>query len=235
MTDPDALGYVNQHGLSRKHIFDSIKASLRRLDVEYVDLLQCHRFDVDTPIEETMRALHDVVRAGYSRYVGMSSCWAWQFHAMQSCAIKNNLTPFISMQNQYNLIYREEEREMMPLLKYLGVGCMPWAPLARGVLARPWDNKSIRSESDFRVAWARDAPASKAVVERVEELAKRKGVKMAQIAIAWNIKKTTAPIVGTTKLENIKDAIEAGNIELTDEEIKYLEEPYQARAVIGHK
>ncbi|KAF9780731.1 NADP-dependent oxidoreductase domain-containing protein [Thelephora terrestris] len=234
MSDPDALGYVNQHGLSRKHIFDSIKASLQRLDIEYVDLLQCHRFDPNTPIEETMRALHDVVQAGYARYIGMSSCWAWQFYAMQSYAIQNNLTPFISMQNQYNLIYREEEREMIPLLKHLGVGCIPWAPLARGALARPWDDKSVRSDCDNRVTRGRDAPGSKTIVERVEELAKKKSVKMAQIAIAWSVKKATAPIVGTTKLENIKDAIEAVNIELTDEEIKYLEETYQPRAVIGH-
>jgi len=232
--DLDADGYVNQYGLSRKHIFDSIKASLQRLDVEYVDILQCHRFDPGTPIEETMRALHDVVRAGHVRYIGMSSCWAWQFHAMQSYAIQNNLTPFISMQNLYNLVYREEEREMMPLLKHLGVGCIPWSPLARGALTRPWDDKSIRSESDALIAKGKDAPASKVIVERVEELAKKKNVKMAQIAIAWNIKKTTAPIVGTTKLESIKDAIEAVKIELTHEEITYLEEPYRPRAVVGH-
>ncbi|KAF9780730.1 aryl-alcohol dehydrogenase [Thelephora terrestris] len=232
--DLDADGYVNQYGLSRKHIFDSIKASLQRLDVEYVDVLQCHRFDPGTPIEETMRALHDVVQAGYARYLGMSSCWAWQFYAMQSYAIQNNLTPFISMQNLYNLIYREEEREMMPLLKHLGVGCIPWSPLARGALTRPWDEKSIRSESDALVARGKDAPGSKMIVERVEELAKKKSVKMAQIAIVWTAKRTTAPIVGTTKLENIKEAIEAVNIELTDEEIKYLEEPYQPRAVVGH-
>lgn len=232
--DPDTTGYVNQHGLSRKHIFDSIKASLQRLDVEYVDVLQCHRFDPETPIEETMKALHDVVQAGYARYIGMSSCWAWQFYAMQSYAIQNNLTPFISMQNQYSLIYREEEREMMPLLKHLGVGCIPWSPLARGTLCRPWDEKSVRSESDFRVAKTRAATASKTIVDRVEELAKKKNVKMAQIAMAWCIGKSTAPIVGTSKLESLKDAIESVNIELTDEEVKYLEEPYQPRAVVGH-
>jgi len=137
--DPGAKGYVNRHGLSRKHIFDSIKASLERLQVDYVDVLQCHRFDPETPIEETMHALNDVVKAGHARYIGMSSCFAWQFYAMQNYAILKNLTPFISMQNHHSLLYREEEREMFPLLKHLGVGCIPWSPLARGMLTRPWN------------------------------------------------------------------------------------------------
>ncbi|KAI0956586.1 hypothetical protein AcW1_005228 [Taiwanofungus camphoratus] len=146
--NPDELGLVNQHGLSRKHIFDSIKASLERLQLDYVDLLQCSRFDYDTPIEETMQALHDVVKAGYARYIGMSSCHAYQFHAMQNYAIKNNLTPFISMQNHYSLIYREEEREMFPTLKMFGVGSIPWSPLGRGLLTRPLGERTTRASAD---------------------------------------------------------------------------------------
>ncbi|KAI0319692.1 NADP-dependent oxidoreductase domain-containing protein, partial [Amylostereum chailletii] len=137
----DTIGYVNQHGLSRKHIFDSVKQSLERLQLDYIDVLQCHRFDPDTPIEETMQALHDVVKAGYVRYIGMSSCMAWQFNVMQNYAIANKLTPFISMQNHYNLCYREEEREMQPSLKHFGVGSIPWSPLAMGTLARPLSSR----------------------------------------------------------------------------------------------
>ncbi|CAE6469563.1 unnamed protein product [Rhizoctonia solani] len=161
----NAAGYVNQHGLSRKHIFESVKHSLERLQLDYVDVLQCHRFDYDTPIEETMQALHDVVKAGYARYIGMSSCHAYQFHAMQNYAINNKLTPFISMQNHHSLLYREEEREMIPTLKvrqsstYLmthevtlkqmfGVGMIPWSPLARGLLTRPFNETTLRSETD---------------------------------------------------------------------------------------
>ncbi|KAJ6617541.1 NADP-dependent oxidoreductase domain-containing protein, partial [Mycena sp. CBHHK59/15] len=146
---PDNIGYVNQHGLSRKHIFASVQDSLKRLQLDYIDVLQCHRFDYDTPIAETMEALHDVVKAGYVRYIGMSSCYAWQFHVMQNYAITHNLTPFISMQNQYSLIYREEEREMMPTLKHFGVGSIPWAPLARGELTRPLaSEKTARQSND---------------------------------------------------------------------------------------
>ncbi|KAG9103807.1 hypothetical protein FRC07_009920, partial [Ceratobasidium sp. 392] len=146
--EADAAGYVNQYGLSRKHIFDSIKHSLERLQLDYVDLLQCHRFDHNTPIAETMQALHDVVKAGYARYIGMSSCYAYQFHAMQNYAISNKLTPFISMQNQYSLLYREEEREMVPTLKMFDVGMIPWYPLAGGALARPFNESSLRSKTD---------------------------------------------------------------------------------------
>ncbi|KAF9793045.1 Aldo/keto reductase [Thelephora terrestris] len=230
----DDLGYVNRHGLSRKHIFAAVKDSLERLDLEYVDVLQCHRFDPETPIEETMQTLHDVVKAGYARYIGMSSCYAWQFFAMQSYAIAHNLTPFISMQNHHSLLYREEEREMLPLLKHLGVGCIPWSPLARGMLTRPWDEASARSETD---GWGKiyvGKNGSEAVVGRVEELAKKKGVKMAQIATAWSLKRVTAPIVGTTKLRNLIEIIEALDIELTEEEVKYLEEPYLPVPVLGH-
>ncbi|KAI0727714.1 Aldo keto reductase [Fomitopsis betulina] len=208
------FGIINQKGLSRKHIFDGVKKCLERLEVDYIDVLQCHRFDYDTPIEETMQALHDVVQAGYVRYIGMSSC-----NAYQSYAIQNKLTPFISMQNHHSLIYREEEREMLPTLKMYGVGAIPWSPLGRGVLTRPFGAETKRSESD-----------------PVEEIAKKKGVSMAQVAIAWSMAKDgiTAPIVGTTSLENLKNIVDATNVELTKEEIKYLEEPYKPLEVFGH-
>jgi len=231
----DDQGYVNQYGLSRKHIFASVKDSLKRLDMEYIDLLQCHRFDYNTPIEETMQALHDVVKAGYVRYIGMSSCWAWQFHAMQNYAISHNLTPFISMQNHYSLLYREEEREMMPTLKHFGVASIPWSPLARGLLTRSWNETTKRATSDPVLgAFPRDSSAQ-TIVNRVEELAKKKGCSMAQIAVAWALAKTTAPIVGTTSLDNLREMIDAIKIELTEEEIKHLEEPYHPVKIIGHQ
>jgi len=230
---PDQLGYVNQHGLSRKHIFESVQASLKRLDLEYIDLLQCHRFDYETPIEETMQALHDVVQAGWVRYVGMSSCWAYQFHQMQNYAIQNKLTPFISMQNHYSLLYREEEREMFPTLKLFGVGSIPWSPLARGLLTRPFNDQTLRGESDFFIG-RYTAQSTPEIVQRVETLAKKKGISMAQVAIAWILTKDgiTAPIVGTTSLKNLEDILEGVYVVLTEEDIKYLEEPYQPQAVI---
>ncbi|EIN13214.1 Aldo/keto reductase [Punctularia strigosozonata HHB-11173 SS5] len=234
--DLDAVGYVNQHGLSRKHIFDSVKHSLERLQLDYVDLLQCHRFDYDTPIEETMQALHDVVKAGYVRYVGMSSCHAWQFNVMQNFAINNNLTPFVSMQNHHNLLYREEEREMFPTCQHFGVGIIPWSPLARGYITRPLSAKTKRAEKD---PWqsAYSGYGTDAIVTHVEEIAKKRGVSMAQIAVAYSMQKDgiTAPIVGTTSLDNLKDLIAAVEIKLTDEEMKYLEEPYTPRPVFGHR
>ncbi|KAJ7230909.1 NADP-dependent oxidoreductase domain-containing protein [Mycena haematopus] len=237
LTDLDSAGYVNQHGLSRKHIFDAVKHSLRRLGLDYIDVLQCHRFDVDTPIEETMQALHDVVKAGYVRYIGMSSCYAWQFHVMQNYAITNHLTPFISMQNHYSLLYREEEREMVPTLKHFGVGSIPWSPLARGALSRPLSKQSTRSETDVMSAnlYTR-SPAGQAIVNRVEEVAKKHGASMAQISIAWLLAQdaVSAPIVGTTSLANLADIVGAINVKLTEEEVKYLAEPYQPMAVLGH-
>ncbi|KAA1467715.1 Aldo/keto reductase [Dentipellis sp. KUC8613] len=232
----DEIGYVNQYGLSRKHIFDSVKHSLERLQLDYIDLLQCHRFDYNTPIEETMQALHDVVKAGYVRYIGMSSCWAWQFNVMQNYAINHNLTPFISMQNHYSLVYREEEREMFPSLKHFGVGSIPWSPLARGLLTRPVSESTKRSTTDFFITRYSEAPGYADIVSRVEEVAKKKGVKMAQVALAWCWAKdgVSAPIVGTTSLANLQDLIDAVDVKLTDEEIKYLEEPYKPAAVIGH-
>lgn len=237
---PEEMGVINQKGLNRKHIFDSVKASLKRLQVDYIDVLQCHRFDPTTPIEETMQALHDVVQAGYVRYIGMSSCHAYQFHAMQNYAINNKLTPFISMQNHYNLVYREEEREMMPTLKLFGVGAIPWSPLARGLLTRPFsatlEKATSRTKSD---AWVHGytGAGTPSIVARVEELANKKGATMAQIALAWELAKegVTAPIVGTTNLQNLKEIIDALDIKLTEDEIQYLEEPYQPTAIFGHQ
>lgn len=235
---PDSSGYVNQHGLSRKHIFDSVKHSLERLQLDYIDVLQCHRFDNNTPIAETMRALHDVVQAGYVRYIGMSSCYAYQFHAMQNYAIQNNLTPFISMQNHYNLIYREEEREMFPTLKMFGVGSIPWSPLARGKLTRPFDKQgdTIRGETDRLLERYSGTDKTGTIINRVEELAKKKGLTMAQLSIAWILSKdgVSAPIVGTTSLDNLKELIEATKVELTVEDIKFLEEEYKPLAISGH-
>ncbi|CAE6480088.1 unnamed protein product [Rhizoctonia solani] len=235
--EADTNRYVNQYGLSRKHIFESVKHSLERLQLDYIDLLQCHRFDNETPIEETMQALHDVVKAGYVRYVGMSSCHAYQFHAMQNYAINNNLTPFISMQNHHSLLYREEEREMVPTLKMFGVGMIPWSPLARGMLTRPISGTTNRSETD---KWAKYLDGNKdsnnEIVSRVEAIAKSKGVSMAQVAIAWSLSKDgmTAPIVGTTSLKNLEDIVGGIHVKLTEEEIKQLEEPYTPRAIVGH-
>ncbi|KIK43298.1 hypothetical protein CY34DRAFT_803970 [Suillus luteus UH-Slu-Lm8-n1] len=234
--NPDQNGYVNQHGLSRKHIFASVKKSLERLQMDYIDVLQCHRFDDETPMEETMQALHDVVKAGYVRYIGMSSCWAYQFQAMQNYAITNKLTPFISMQNHYSLLYREEEREMFPTLKMFGVGSIPWSPLARGALTRPLGQQTSRGQVDWFIGNYAQASSYETIINRVEELAKKKGVTMAQIAIAWILTKegVSAPIVGTTSVANLKDIIAGIDVKLTVEEIKFLEEEYKPTAVIGH-
>ncbi|OXB34436.1 aryl-alcohol dehydrogenase [Cryptococcus neoformans] len=238
--DLDKSGYVNQYGLSRKHIFDSVQASLKRLDLEYIDVLQCHRFDYNTPIEETMQALHDVVQRGWVRYIGMSSCWAYQFHAMQNYAINNRLTPFISMQNFYNACYREEEREMIPTLKMFGVGCIPWSPLGRGFLTRPWkDASSTRADTDnyFKaVGFASPEESKKRVNEGVQKVADNRGVSMAQVALAWILSRDfiTAPIVGTTSLDKLKDLLGVININLADEEKKLIEDPYVPQPVAGH-
>ncbi|TFK44874.1 aryl-alcohol dehydrogenase [Crucibulum laeve] len=253
--NPDEIGYINQHGLSRKHIFQAVKHSLERLQLDYIDVLQCHRFDRDTPIEETMQALHDVVQAGYVRYIGMSSCWAWQFHAMQNYAVQNKLTPFISMQNHHNLLYREEEREMLPTLKHFGVGCIPYSPLARGLLTRPLDEKTTRGSVDFFIGRYTSAQGTTEILKRVEELSIRRNISMAKVAVAWSLHKAgiTAPIVGTTSIKNLEDIIGEflhivysfrtegiflllGGIyvKLSKEEIEYLEEPYKAQQIIGH-
>ncbi|KAF9522114.1 oxidoreductase [Crepidotus variabilis] len=236
--NPDEYGLVNQHGLSRKHIFESVKHSLERLQLDYIDVLQCHRVDPNTPFEETMQALHDVVKAGFVRYVGMSSCWAWEFHAMQNIAINKNLTPFISMQNHYNVLYREEEREMFPTLRYFGVGSIPWSPLARGLATRPFSNAeaTTRGETDPVNKNYLDGSGTIDIIARVEEIAKKRGISMAQVNIAWILSKegVSAPVVGTTSLKNLEDIIAGASTTLTEEEIKYIEEPYKPAKVFGH-
>ncbi|KAI9566783.1 NADP-dependent oxidoreductase domain-containing protein [Boletus coccyginus] len=229
--NPDQNGYVNQRGLSRKHILVGVKKSLERLQLDYVDLLQCHRFDEETPIEETMQALHDVVKAGYARYIGMSSCWAYQYYA-----ITNKLTPFISMQNHYSLLYREEEREMFPTLKMFGVGSIPWSPLARGALTRPLGEQSNRGQNDWFIGNYATASSYEKIINRVEEVAAKKGVSMAQVAIAWILTKdgVSAPVVGTTSLANLHDIIASIDVKLSAEEIRYLEEEYKPTSVLGH-
>ncbi|QRW09233.1 aldo/keto reductase family protein [Ceratobasidium sp. AG-Ba] len=228
-------GVVGRTAGDRKHIFESVKHSLKRLQLDYVDVLQCHRFDSNTPIAETMRALHDVVQAGYARYIGMSSCYAYQFHAMQNYAITNKLTPLISMQNYYSLAYREEEREMMPTLKMFGVGSIPWAPLSRGYLTRPLSQQSTRESNDPLVQ-ALNGNTEPEIINRVEAISKMKGVSMAQVAIAWILTKdvVSAPIVGIMSLKNLEDIAGAINVKLTEEEVKQLEEPYKPQAIMGH-
>lgn len=236
--DLDKNGFINHYGLSRKHIFTSVKESLDRLGLEYVDVLQCHRFDPNTPIEETMKALHDVVQAGYARYIGMSSCYAYQFQAMQNYAISHNLTPFISMQNHQSLIYREEEREMNPTCKMLGVSTIPWSPLARGQLTRPVAATSARQEVDWYGSFMKGnyIESSNEIIRRVEKLANEKGVSMAQIALAWLLHQDSvaAPIVGMHSVARVNDIVGAINVKLTSEELKHLEEPYLPRPIVGH-
>jgi aryl-alcohol dehydrogenase (NADP+) len=225
----------NGVGLSRKAIMAEIDNSLRRLGTDYVDLYQIHRWDPATPIETTMRALHDVVKAGKALHIGASSMWAWQFAKAQYVAERNGWTPFSTMQNHYNLIYREEEREMLPLCADQGVGVIPWSPLARGRLARKWDSVSARSETDeFGKILYRDA--DREIVDRLGHLAGKRELPMAQLALAWLLSKpaVTSPIVGATKMRHLQDAIDALDVELDDEEIAYLEEPYRPHDVAGH-
>ncbi|MCW6006211.1 aldo/keto reductase [Micromonospora sp. CPCC 205371] len=228
----------NDRGLSRKHILAGIDASLRRLGTDHVDLYQIHRWDYETPIEETMAALHDVVRAGKARYIGASSMWAWQFAKAQHVAAVNGWTPFVSMQNHYNLMYREEEREMLPLCLDQGVGVIPWSPLARGLLAGGRGRGTTRAGND---AYARqlypDSHSSDAeIIEAVATVAQRRGVPAAQIALAWLMRQpaVTAPIVGATKLGQIDDAVAAANLTLSDEEATELEFPYRPHQITGH-
>jgi aryl-alcohol dehydrogenase-like predicted oxidoreductase len=229
----------NGKGLSRKAIMGEIDASLRRLGVEYVDLYQIHRWDYDTPIEETLEALHDVVKAGKARYIGASSMFAWQFCKALDLAERRGWTRFISMQNHYNLLYREEEREMMPLCQAEKIGVIPWSPLARGRLTRPWEQQSTtaRSGSDEfgKTLYGKTETADKLIVDRVTELAKKRGVPQAQIALAWMLQKPfiTAPIVGATKPQHIEDAVAALSIRLTPEEVTALEQPYFPHPIAG--
>ncbi len=232
----------NMSGLSRKRIFAAIDASLTRLGTDYVDLYQIHRFDPDTPVEETMEALHDVVRAGKARYLGASSMWAWQFAKMQHVAERHGWTKFVSMQNHYNLVYREEEREMVPLARDQGVGLLPWSPLARGFLAgnRAKDDATAgatpRAKTDEIALKFYYQEGDFAIVEALSALARARGTSNAQIAYAWLASRpgVTAPIVGASKVWQIEEAVAALDVQLTPEEVAQLEAPYRPHPVLGH-
>jgi len=230
----------NDRGLSRKHIMAGIDASLRRLGTDYVDLYQIHRFDYRTPIEETMAALHDVVRAGKARYIGASSMFAWQFAKAQYTADEHGWTRFVSMQNHYNLVYREEEREMIPQCVDQGVGVIPWSPLARGLLAgnrtRSGERHTVRAGSDPFGDSLYTLAADFDVVDRCAEVAAERGVPSAQVALAWLLQRpgVTAPIVGATKQGHLGDALAAEELVLTEDEVRRLEEPYVPHPVLGH-
>jgi aryl-alcohol dehydrogenase-like predicted oxidoreductase len=228
----------NGRGLSRKAILHEIDASLRRLQTEYVDLYQIHRWDPETPIEETMEALHDVVRAGKARYIGASSMWAWQFAKAQQIAERRGWTRFVSMQNHWNLLYREEEREMAPLCRDQGVGMIPWSPLARGILARPrGGGTTLRSETDAftRRLYAAMDDADQRVLAALDEVATARKVPHAHVALAWLLGKggVTAPIVGATKMQHLEDAVAALELTLTEEEARKLEASYVPHPVAG--
>lgn len=228
----------NGSGLSRKEILFEAEESLRRLRTDYIDLYQIHRWDYDTPIEETLEALHDLVKAGKVRYIGGSSMYSWQFAKSLYLADLRGWTRFVSMQNHYNLIYREEEREMMPLCREQGIGVIPWSPLARGRLARPWGSETTkRSETDRfgNTMYSKTEEADKQVVDCVAQVAQRRGVSMAQVALAWLLSKpgVTAPIVGASKQHHLNDAVSALSLRLTTEEIASLEGPYVPHPVLG--
>jgi len=226
----------NGEGLSRKAIMTEIDNSLRRLGTDYIDLYQIHRWDPNTPIEETLEALHDVVKAGKARYLGASSMWAWQFSKAQYVASANGWTRFVTMQNHYNLLNREEEREMLPLCADLGVGSLPWSPLARGKLTRDWDSTTERSETDaFGRTLYDTADSDRTVVASVAGIAEQRGVSRAQVALAWLLSKpvVTAPIVGATKPQHLEDAIAGVELRLSEDEIAALEKPYTPHPVVG--
>jgi aryl-alcohol dehydrogenase-like predicted oxidoreductase len=228
----------NGSGLSRKAIFNELDHSLRRLQTDYVDLYQIHRWDYDTPIEETLEALHDVVKSGKVRYIGASSMYAWQFTKALYLADLHGWTRFVSMQNHYNLIYREEEREMMKLCQAEGIGVIPWSPLARGRLARPWQAEATkRSETDQfgKTLYMQTEEVDRKVIDRLNQVAEKRGVPPAQISLAWMLSKPfiTAPIVGASKAHHLKDAVAALSLPLTPEEIASLEEPYTPHPVLG--
>jgi aryl-alcohol dehydrogenase-like predicted oxidoreductase len=227
----------NGAGLSRKAIFDEIDASLKRLGTDYVDLYQIHRWDYGTPIEETLEALHDVVKAGKARYIGASSMYAWQFAKALYVSRANGWTPFVSMQNHLNLLYREEEREMLPLCADQKIAVIPWSPMARGKLTRDWDEKTNRDEKDevSKRLYEHTQDADHKVVDAVGEIAKERGVPRAQVALAWLLQKdgVTAPIVGASKPHHLDDAVAAMTLGLSDDEIARLEAPYVPHAVAG--
>jgi len=231
---------INDKGLSRKHIMDSIDRSLQRLQMDYIDLYQIHRWDYSVPIEETMEALNDVVRAGKARYIGASSMFAWQFAKSLHVSESNGWTKFISMQNHYNLVYREEEREMIPLCVDQGVGLIPWSPMARGFFAgdrkHEGGGETARANSDPFANELYFREEDFIVVERAAEIAKERGVTASQIALAWVLDKpyVHSPIIGATKMEHLDQAIAALDIKLTEDEVKRLEEPYKPHPVLGH-
>lgn len=232
---PDANGF----GLSRKAIFQEIDASLKRLGTDYVDLYQIHRFDYNSPIEETLEALHDVVKSGKARYIGASSMFAWQFCKALYLADRHGWTRFITMQNHYNLIYREEEREMLGLCAEEGIGVIPWSPLARGRLARPWTDElpTDRAKSDEfgKKLYSRTTDSDRAVIDRVAQVSKARNTPMAQIALAWLLSRetVTAPIIGATKMQHLQDAIAALDVKLSADEITTLEAPYVPHPTLG--
>jgi aryl-alcohol dehydrogenase-like predicted oxidoreductase len=230
----------NDKGLSRKHIMDAIDASLRRLQMDYVDLYQIHRWDNETPIEETMEALHDVVKSGKARYIGGSSMFAWQFAKAQYTADQHGWTRFISMQNHYNLVYREEEREMVPFCIDQGVGLIPWSPMARGFFAgnrhRKGGGETVRAQTDDFAGMLYYRPEDFTVAERAQEIGKERKATAPQIALAWLLNKPhiAAPIIGASKIEHLEQSVAALEIQLTPDEIKRLEEPYVPHPVLGH-
>jgi len=228
----------NAVGLSRKAILTELDASLRRLGTDYIDLYQIHRFDGRTPIEETLEALHDAVKSGKVRYIGASSMHGWQFSKSLYLADLHGWTRFISMQNHYNLLYREEEREMMPLCEDQGIGVIPWSPMARGKLTRDWEETTPRSGTDEfgKTLYTSNEASDREIVDRVRKTAEARGVSRAQVALAWMLHKpfVTAPIIGATKAHHLEDALAALKLSLSDEEIAELEAPYTPRAVSGH-
>jgi aryl-alcohol dehydrogenase-like predicted oxidoreductase len=227
----------NARSLSRKAIMTEIDASLKRLNMDYVDLYQIHRWDRTTPIEETLETLHDVIKTGKARYIGASSMFAWQFAQALYTADQHSWTRFVSMQNHYNLINREEEREMLPLCSEQRIGVIPWSPLARGRLTRDWDAKTNRTETDEfgKTLYTSSVDSDRRIVERVAEVASERGVPRAQVALSWLLSKPviTAPIVGASKPNHLEDAVAAVGLKLTDDEIKRLEEPYVPHPVVG--
>ena len=222
-------------GLSRSAIFKAVDASLKRLGTDYIDLLQIHRYDASVPVEETMKALHDLVQTGKVHYIGASSMWTYQFARMQFVAEKNGWTKFVSMQNRYNLCYREEEREMNKFCDETGVGLIPWGPLYSGLLAKPWGVESARSKAVVAMSGGL-TEADEIINKRVQEVAEKKGGKMSQVALAWIIEKGCIPIVGlnSTSIERLDEVCAVRDMKLTADEMKYLEEPYAPKPVVGH-
>ncbi|RDW92036.1 hypothetical protein BP5796_01430 [Coleophoma crateriformis] len=234
----DQNGYVNAYGLSRKHIFDSVDASLKRLDLEYIDLLQIHRFDPNTPVKETMKALHDIVESGKVRYIGASSMWAHQLLEMQYTARLHGWTEFIAMQNLHNAVYREEEREMIPALAKFGMGMIPWSPLSMGYLARPHQEytESERGQKMGGKFMGQDlSDADIKINQKIEEIARKRGTSMAIVALAWSLSKPymTAPIVGMGKIERVEEACRAVEFELSGDEVQNIDVLYKPKDVVG--